>query len=280
MPLKLLTEDHYRGSRKGSVVSDGVSAHTHIALLDINDSGAPERCYVKLYPDSVSGVEHRGIVNEIVGHVLAAAMGAPVPKNAGLIALNSSQLSNLPSWISQDSACAGWWVQDVASPSLRAYYRLSDLNQAADVIQRKLSSARRELLATDQIHLVIALDDLIANIDRNIGNLLRIKKGTYVLIDHGLCLTSDFWVSTDLDADLEYDNCLADLLDPDSSFLPFKHKTVMAHENLVKNIEPAIQSLLKWLPYAVDMAESSAIETFIRGRAKPGSLVSRKGLFA
>lgn len=280
MPLKLLTEDHYRGSRKGSVVSDGISAHTHIALLDVDSSGGAARCYVKLYPDSVAGLEHRGIVNEIVGHVLANAMGAPVPKNAGLIALNSNQLSDLPSWMQNNSACAGWWVQDVASPSLRAYYRLSDLSQASDVILKKLDSVRKELLASDQIHLVIALDDLIANIDRNIGNLLRLKKGDYVLIDHGMCLTSDFWVATDLDASLEYDNCLADLLDPESGFLPFKHKTVMAHESLVKNIEPAIQSLLKWLPYAVDMVESSAIETFIRGRAKPGSLVSRKGLFA
>lgn len=280
MPLKLLTEDDYRGSRKGSLVSDGVMAHTHIALLDVDQSTKPSRCYVKLYPELINGVEHRGIVNEIVGHVIAHAMGAPVPSNAGLIALKGDQLADLPSWATKDSQLAAWWVQDVASPSLRAYYDLSDLSQAMDLILRKVEKAKAELLASDQIHLVIALDDLIANIDRNIGNLLRLKKGSFVLIDHGLCLTSDQWVCSDLDPNLDYENRLAELLTPDSELLPFRHKTVMAHENLVKNLEPAMQALQKWLPFAVDMAEATAIDGFIRGRAKPGSLVSRQRLFA
>lgn len=279
MPLKLLTEDHYRGSRKGSVVSDGQSAHTHIALLDIDDSGKPARCYVKLYPDVFAGREHRGIVNEIVGHVLASAMGAPVPTRAGLIALQGDQLADLPSWATRQSQLVAWWVQDVASPSLRAFYSLSDLSQAAEAIQKKLNDVRKELLKSDQIYLIVALDDLIANIDRNIGNLLRLKKGDYVLIDHGLCLTSDFWIHTDLDPRVDYRNCLTDLLGQEAQFLPFKHATVKAHENLVKNIEPAMQALLKWLPYAVEAVESSAIEGFIRSRASPGSLVSRQGLF-
>ncbi|MBO3274150.1 hypothetical protein [Pseudomonas schmalbachii] len=279
MPLKLLTEDNYRGASKGSVVQDGQMAHTHIALLDIDQSPRPARCYVKLYPDKVNGREHRGIVNEMVGHVLASLMGAPVAKDAGLITLQGHQLASLPAWASTGSVLVGWWVRDMISPSLKIYYELNDVLIATEAFRARLTKLRSELLASEQINLIIALDDLIANVDRNVGNLLRVKQGEYVLIDHGLCLTSDNWIAAELDPQQRYVNTLDTLLSPESSYLPFKHATVKAHENLVANLEPAMAALLTWLPLAVDMAEAAAIENFVRHRASPGSVTERLELF-
>lgn len=279
MPLKLLTEDDYRGAAKGSVVTDGALAHTHIALIDIDPSKKPSRCYVKLYPDMSGTKEHRGIVNEIVGHVVASAMGAPVPSSAGLITLQGSQLANLPEWASRESSLVGWWVQDMASPSLKAYYEIDEKSRTLDVVMARLDLARKELAGSDYANMIIAFDDLVANVDRNLGNLLRIKKGHYILIDHGLCLTSDFWARDDLDPSLIYLNKLNVILDGGSQFLPFKHATVKAHEQLCANVEPAMRALLKWLPYAVDDEDSAAIERFIRYRAKPGGFTRRMEMF-
>ncbi|HBO7446406.1 TPA: hypothetical protein L4885_006300 [Pseudomonas aeruginosa] len=279
MPLKLLTEDNYRGASKGAVVTDGAMAHTHIALLDIGAPPKPQRCYVKFYPDFSGGHDHRGIVNEIIGHVVASAMGAPVPSDAGLIILSGSQLANRPSWADESSALCGWWVRDMVSPSIKAYYELDDLYQAAEVLRQKVASLRNEILSSSLVNLIIAFDDLIANVDRNIGNLLRLRGGDYVLIDHGLCLTSDSWIAHELDPSQKYPNKISEFLAPESGFLPFKHATVKAHENLVTNLEPAMDSLLKWLPYAVEAAESAAVESFIRHRASPGSITERLGLF-
>jgi hypothetical protein len=279
MPLHLLTEDDYRGASPGAVVTDGQMAHTHIALLDVESGAKPARCYVKLYPDMSGGREHRGLVNEMVGHVVASAMGAPVPPKAGLITLHGSQLSRLPSWASKHSELVGWWVQDMVSPSLKAFYEIDEKSITLDVVLRRLEQVRQELADSDYANLVIAFDDLIANVDRNLGNLLRVKKGHYIFIDHGLCLTSDNWERGDLDPAPVYINKINDLLDGGSQFLPFKHATVKAHEQLSANIDQAMRALLKWLPYAVDAEDSAAIERFIRHRANPGGFTKRMEMF-
>jgi hypothetical protein len=278
MPLKILNEDDYRGSAPGAVITDGALAHTHVALLDIEPGKKPARCYVKLYPGMIGEREHRGIVNEMVGHVLAIAMGAPVPANAGLITLSGFQLSDRPEWVEDDSEVVGWWVQDAVAPSLKGYYDINESN-AHPVFMAKLEKIRAELLASDQINQIIAFDDLIANIDRNIGNLLRLKASDYLMIDHGLCLASDSWVADELDPEGKFVNKLNAILDPASLYLPFRHATVSAHEKLAANIEPAIASIQKWLAYAVEDRDSAAIERFIRHRANPGGITKRMELF-
>lgn len=247
MPIKLLDESCYRGSAATGVVSDGATAHTHIALLHTAKGERPTRCYVKFYPNhNEVGLEHRGLINELVGHVLATCMGAPTPHQAGFITLQSDQLATRPSWVGDREQMVGWWTQDMAFPSLRAYYGLSDLEQAAHLIREKLAKAAAELMASGKAPLIIAMDDLLADIDRNIGNLLRLRDGRYVLVDFGKCLTGDGWIVDDLDPGRNYPNKIANTLAPESQRLPFRHAVVKAQESLSANIEQAIQALLKW----------------------------------
>lgn len=278
MPLKNLTEDDYHGSAPGAVVTDGALAHTHIALLETVENRAPVRCYVKLYPDLIGEREHRGIVNEIIGHIMAVALGAPVPANAGLITLNGYQLTNRPDWAHEDSELVGWWVEDAAAPSLKGYYSLEGVVLTPRMIE-KLAQVRAELMKSDQVYMIIAFDALIANIDRNLGNLLRIKASKYLMIDHGLCMSSDCWLAAELDPEREFVNKLHVLIGAEAEFLPFKHATVSAHETLAANIEPAVKALKKWLPYAIDASECAAVEQFIRRRADSKSVTKRMGLF-
>lgn len=51
------------------------------------------------------------------------------------------------------------------------------------------------MLDSGQSPSIIALDDLIANTDRNLGNLLRTRKGQYILIDHGRVLDGVNWIA-------------------------------------------------------------------------------------
>lgn len=280
MPIKLLDESSYRGSAVTGVISDGQSGHTHIALLSTAAGERPIRCYVKLYPDlNEQGREHRGLINEMVGYILAAGMGVPTPKQAGFITLQGDQLAARPAWAVDNDALVGWWTQDMAAPSLRAYYDLSDLQQASHMAREKLAKVAAELKSSKQAHLIIALDDLLADVDRNIGNLLRLKSGIYMLVDFGKILTGDGWVVDDLDPAKTYLNKIATLLEPpESQRFPFRHATVKAQESLAANLEPAMQALLKWLPMVVDLAEAATIENFARRRALPGSLTRRMGL--
>jgi len=278
MPLKILTEDDYHGSAPGAVVTDGILAHTHIALLETVRDQAPVRCYVKMYPDMAGDREHRGIVNEMIGHILGSIFGVQVPKNAGLITLNAAQLTNRPSWSDEDSDLVGWWVQDAAAPSLKAHYSLEGVELTPRAIER-LAQARAELAKSDQVNMIIAFDTIIANVDRNLGNLLRIKASKYLMIDHGLCLSSDDWLAEELDPEKNFVNKLHDFIGTDAMFLPFRHATISAHEKLAANIEPAIGALQEWLPYAIDHRDCAAVERFIRRRADTGTATKRMGLF-
>ncbi|MEE4463089.1 hypothetical protein V2S84_13450, partial [Azotobacter chroococcum] len=274
-----LDETCYRGSAATAVVSDGMSAHTHIALISTARGERATRCYVKFYPDqNESGREHRGLVNELVGYVLATCMGAQTSRQAGFITLKSSQLATRPSWVGEHEEMVGWWTQDMAFPSLRTYYGLSDLDQSAHLIREKLAKAASELIASGKAPLIIAMDDLLADVDRNIGNLLRLRNGHYVLVDFGKCLTGDGWIVDDLDPGGSYPNKISAALVPESQRLPFRHAVVKAQESLAENLDQAIKALLKWLPLAVDAMEAASIENFIRRRAEPGSLIRRQGL--
>ncbi|MBB3232899.1 hypothetical protein [Halomonas stenophila] len=283
MTITVLREHDYRGSAPGAVVADGQSAHTHIALLQVASHLPPLQGYVKFYPNLLpNGAPHRGLVNEIVGHLMSTRLGVKVPDRAGLIVLPARHLASLPKWIAHNDAdqpLVGWWSQDMSFPSLKGYFRLDGDTRAWTPKEwALLESARQELVNSDQVHAIIALDDLLANVDRNIGNLLRKVQGQYLLIDNGKCLTGEEWHPTQLVPGQSYDNKVAIFTQPDSAQLPFRHATLKAHDEMVQHLNPALHELMPWLNMAVKPPEASAIETFIRQRAAPGRFAQEMGL--
>lgn len=280
MPIRILREDDYRGSAPSAVVSEGELAHTHIALLNLEQSSSPQPCYVKFYPDKLpSGIEHRGLVNEIVGHIIAHEVGACVPDSAGLIILPPSHLASCPQWASHhdtETLLVGWWSLDMAYPSLKAHYEIP--SKPTKKHEQALLSALEELASSPDIHDTIALDNLLANTDRNIGNLLRKARGRYVLIDHGCCLTGEAWLPDGLDPHKKYRNKVIQATHPISDQWPFKSATLKAHDAIVDNLDEALGVLRPWLEHAVDSEDADAIDNFIRERGSPGRFAKQIGL--
>lgn len=279
MPITILREHDYRGTAPGAVVNDGCSAHTHIALLQLDSQRQPEPCYVKFYPDRIaSDILHRGLVNEIVGHVLGAELGACVPDSAGLIVLPPNCLASRPQWVasSDHAPLVGWWSKDMARPSLKAHYHIPDKPTAKH--ESVLRKAFEELAASPEIHQAIALDSLLANVDRNIGNLLRKAKGRYVLIDHGKCLTGDGWRAENLDPTAEYPNTLSWIAHQVSHSWQLNSATLKEHDAMVERLDGALDTLRPWMLKAIERKEVEAVEDFIRQRGYPGRYAQRIGL--
>lgn len=261
--IKFLGSSSYVGASKVSTVTDGMLAYTHIAQLNTTPyQPSFTQCYVKIYQENdSSGREDKSILNEIVGYIIGKSLGLPVPSEAGIIMIKGSQLSSPPDWISEDKEIMAWWVKDMFFPSLKQYYDFSKLGDH-DILLNKLV---KELLANDSTSQIIAFDDLIANIDRNIGNILKTKNGKFILIDHGLCLTRSDWIASDLKPELPYPNKILELISANLN-LQKKHNIIESKRLLFKQIETAISNLRELLQCFIEENDIYAIENFIRNR--------------
>jgi hypothetical protein len=197
MPIDLLSEHTYVGYLE-PLPDPGVEAG-HIALLRFG-SGDTRRAYVKLYPP-----DSRGLINEILGYLLAEALGLCVPPRAAIAMIPPAAVPAPPSWLPPGQPAPAWCTQDLAAPSIKIAYRLDAASPLSAVVQ--------ELREADTTPAVVAFDDWLANVDRNLGNLLRLAKGRYCLIDHGRVLTGPNWRAEDLDPAGQYQNVLRTLLD-------------------------------------------------------------------
>lgn len=164
----------------------------------------------------------------------------------------------------------------MASPSLKAYYRLPDVPTPAHAAI--LKAAFEELAASPEVHQAIALDSLLANVDRNIGNLLRKSKGRYVLIDHGKCLTGDNWKPDSLDPFAEYPNKVFGIAGAVSNSWQLNSATLKEHDAMVERLGGALDVLWPWLLKTVEYEEALAVDDFIRQRGYPGRYAHRIGL--
>lgn len=158
---------------------DGLAADTHLALLAPPD-GKRCRGYVKHFNNPA---HHRGLFNEWFCHHLLQALGVPQPRCAVMRApcLATGQL--------------GWaFVSCEASPvhhgTPKQIYRTADLAGLKQLAGR--------LLACELLPLLIAADQLLANEDRNLGNLVFVGKNTFVAIDHSHALHGPGWAAGDM----------------------------------------------------------------------------------
>lgn len=156
----------------------GMMALTHLALLR-NESGQLVRGYVKHYGTH----QPRGLLNEWLGYTLQAALGVPQPSSAILPA-------PLPG-----TGQTGWaFVSLQPVPTFQGtpkqIYDLMDPHQHQALIKR--------LLACPALPLLVAADQLLANDDRNMGNLVFTGKTSFVAIDQGSILGGLNWQLADL----------------------------------------------------------------------------------
>ncbi|RYE61263.1 MAG: hypothetical protein EOP20_00125 [Hyphomicrobiales bacterium] len=278
MSLIMLAKEAFLGEL-GVLGESGVEC-TRLATLDISAEVGPTRAYVKAFgTTNGDGFALRGLVNEVAGYFCADAAGLPVPPRAGLIVVEPSMLGEPPEWMQPGSEHVCWWSEDVGSLSLRARFNWDALPDGSVAQDDALQLIREVLLRYPGTPSVIALDDLIANVDRNLGNVLCTPLGLS-LIDHGHCLTGPQWVSSDLRADASYRNVVRQILDAAGDTLPYKSSIMAAYRQITLGIAPKLSELKELLDVLVDAGDAEAAHEFLSTRSDPPSIAHRMGVVA
>lgn len=264
MPIPLLPQNAYLGFLE-TLASPGVEL-SQIARVRFPDG--PRRAYCKLYPPN-----SLGLANELTGHLLGQALGLAVPSRAAVLMVPNAAVPSPPAWLraSPHPATPAWCTQDMATPSIRFVF---DLRAPA-----ALAAVRAELLASGETPHVVAFDDWIANTDRNLGNLLRLGKGRYLLIDHGHALGGPAWMPTSLlRATREFANTLRRLLSPAATTPAFTDTLADCCRQHAAALDQARPELLHWWDLLLSRAEHDAARAFLVARASEALICQRYGL--
>ncbi|EAQ97690.1 hypothetical protein [Congregibacter litoralis] len=271
MPLSLLTEERFI-AQQPMTNSEGDSGFTVIAEIDV--PGAPCMCYLKFYPPG----QPRALINECAGYILAETFGFSVPKYGGLITLPGRYLSNAPSWIPKTHT-VGWFTTDTSHPSIKR--SINWVASAGAGRQKRYHAKIIEILTSypSITQKIVAFDELIANADRNIGNLL-VKAGGFELIDHGLIFGGADWKAPDLanQFNLSTPNIVWQVLGAEAAKLPFKQGTIMAYTKLIIALQTAVDELDFELSKVFGDQEIDATKQFLIARSTWIDMPQKMGL--
>ena len=176
---------------------------TFKALVVSSSSPDPFAAIVKDLP-------HRELFNELISFLVLQGLGLPVPEAyIGLVPSSEASISEAPK-VGEDLR-AVFVSKEVPSPSLRM---VSGLDSSATNVQLHtcLEKLVPQIAKWAMLGELYAFDSWIANIDRNLGNLLFSGSASgepdVWIIDHGKTLTSESWQPADLKPDDEYINKL------------------------------------------------------------------------
>lgn len=221
----------------------------------------PRRATDRFTPSST--LRSRALANEITGYVLANRFGLAQPAPACVIRapLRQLALSSAPrrhgSWLRVLTKCRDTWpafcTQAIQSPTPWHHYGGS-LSEALIQDLRNWPDAAKTM----------AFDEIIANLDRNLRNLLRIGPGQYALIDHGRLVTTDgHWTAGDLDPALQPVNRLLRILYDDPA--PAANAMVAAAERSTLLLA-GLHEVQHWLQHLLPVEQQAAFHAFLQTR--------------
>jgi hypothetical protein len=142
------------------------------------------------------------MANELVATTIGCELGLRVPR-AFLVRVHPEDLPQSARLQKHGRATTAFATADLEHPSLRRRVHGSAAVQGLVMLVR------------ESILQAVIFDDWVANIDRNLGNLLISPEGGLHLIDHGQCFTGPCWEAQDLVPDIVCQNILGDLYKPD-----------------------------------------------------------------
>ncbi|UOA27883.1 hypothetical protein [Pseudosulfitobacter sp. DSM 107133] len=177
---------------------------TFKALVATSDGRVPVAAIIKDLPV-------KELFNELISFLILKDLGLPVPDTyLGLVPAGNRQISKGP--LLPDGARLVLASKDVGSPNLKFVTNLSDLSSEAEA-KACLSRFVPELAKWGKFGEMYAFDTWVANVDRNLGNVLfgGTKPDGSVdvwVIDHGQALTSEMWQPNDLIPEGSYMNKL------------------------------------------------------------------------
>lgn len=242
---------------------DGCDANTHKARVEF-EPGTPVDAYVKVYDE---GDAPKGLVNELIGYVLAKHADIDVPVRSAIMLLSNAQTGYLPDGFRPMKDASGsvvaWCVEDVGGNTPKQAFRWTE--------EQGLEALRDDLKKWQKLVDVVALDAWVLNEDRNLGNLVRMAPGQYAVIDHGRVCTGNAWAVPLDRARVSHTNKLAlaawDSHDVEQAPAKVRSGVLSAFEAHATVLAKADLDLLEWLPRLVEGLEEQDVKDFLQQRA-------------
>lgn len=266
MPLdvKVLGESAYGTAL--AIAPDGVmGSFNHLASVAF-DEGQMDRAFVKTYDPAT-----KGIINEITGLFLAEALGLPTPKKAAILLLTDdfirkNLLSTYPKPL-VPTTIPFLATSEISGGTPKQYY-FSAHGKMREILQNVM---RIELKEWSQFPLCVAFDEWLAHSDRNTGNLIRLQKNEFALIDHGELLTGQAWTADSLNNDHQHEPNLKlfTFIHGDPPYSPDDcSKVLVATDRLGAAFEAAEVALNAWWGVMMTAGEVAAVTNFVGFRAQ------------
>lgn len=268
--VRFLSSNSYRRSIR-------LITETHnlepVHLADIELSGRVQRMYLKYYPDPTEGSGHRGMINEIIGFVLAERLGLPQPKTACLVNCKSKVLHRLlpDKFHNDESEVTLWGVEAIDGKTPAQHFNLASHTDAL----------LTELFAWKGLEETISFDDWLANTDRHQNNLIRTKKNRYHLIDHGWLFGGMKWTDRSLKMKNQtFKNQLEILTRTDDTKKEEdrRNKRCFISEKHEGAYQAAEQELKYWFDLMLNSKDAELLDEFIIHRADNEIIKSRLGV--
>ncbi|MGY5450988.1 HipA family kinase [Agarivorans sp. MS3-6] len=252
--VKILSFDKYIAALEHT--SDGMMAATHLANVKWLDNKAG-RFYVKTYPTC----HPRGLINEIVGYLIAHAAGIPQPNKVALIQIPKDVVKhNFKGEFSfTGDYCWGWASED-SGPTPNTYLKVGDMTGYKQCLE--------SLKNWDALPILLAFDDWVANQDRNTGNITIKSRNDFRIIDHGNVPVSEAWTKDCLVVDRVYENKLLDGLYDHNYPLPMSSKLIESTKAHSKIYEQVRLEIKKWSDILLDSSDSEHLRHFLEARAR------------
>lgn len=266
------------GSFKGWVTDQQNLNPVFVASFKHPDESRYIDMYGKLYSLNFAD---RSIFNEIVGYLVADALGIPQPKYACVALVDTRELIQ-NDIIGLQAMPIGKELSAVPCFPVFCTSKI-DKSQTAFAFHQQTSKLINELSKWKHMGKAAAMDNTIAHIDRHMRNVLRTGKNSYHLIDNGRLVNfyaSGGWETADLNPTKKFDNLLFNLARDHfkpSQFINIKSKMVHETELHEAAIDSVIEEVKYWINILYNQApqDYNAFIDFLQTRAKGAVAHSR-----
>lgn len=189
--LKVLSQDAYQTTLANIDLGD--IGNTKKASI-VWDDGVARKSYVKVYKPEE---RCRKLCNEAIGYILGKSLNLLQPDMAALMPISDFIKPEFQNIADINSEGVVWaWVTTECGDSLKAQFRIKSQPNPDEIEQNTqfISECLNFLAKKDGLSEIIAFDDLIANNDRNLGNLVISQDGSVGIIDHGEIFGQIDWI--------------------------------------------------------------------------------------
>lgn len=233
-----------------------------VCIVQLENAGSEARPYYAKFYDMA--LQPKALLNEVLGYSVAKSWGFDVPEYAAVAFLPLKKLK-----LSSSSSNAFWLKAVAKNRDVYPAFCTSVVNASPPAMTFGLDvdAVRRDIALWSNLPAAVALDHVIANTDRHFGNLLRIAKARYALIDHGR-LFSDVsigWTAKDAKVDGRYRNRLAELMA--GTVADLCNQVVQAASDNATFSEEGLNVLPDWMIKLADHRDVAHIRGVVGGRA-------------